>query len=208
MKNKMCMLIPWAAGLLLWVASDDIQSAWKSRFDRREGDIIFQSLPRGPMVDAIEGATASEWSHCGVIMRENNAWVVYESLGDVHVTPLRHWIRRGRGNMKFDVCRLNPETPFDVEKLRLALKSFLGRPYDFHMAPDDENIYCSELVHKAYDLAAEIKIGEWQTLGSLDWKPFENFILTIEPVVPLEREMITPVALTRSKLLELIHTER
>jgi hypothetical protein len=37
----------------------------------QEGDIIFQSLPHHELVDAIEGATRSPWSHCGVVMREN-----------------------------------------------------------------------------------------------------------------------------------------
>ncbi|MCL2103828.1 MAG: hypothetical protein FWH21_02020 [Kiritimatiellaeota bacterium] len=174
-------------------------------FEFREGDLIFQSLPRtSELVDAIEGATQSAWSHCGVIMREDNQWVVYEAIGNVHHTLLPDWIRRGRGE-RFEVYRLKPGIAFDTENLRAQLKSFWGKPYDFHYAPDDSAIYCSELVYKAYDRAADIQIGTWQTLGSLDWKRFENFILTIEPEVPLERLMITPVALTRSERVERVH---
>ena len=169
------------------------------RLAYREGDIIFQSLPRCDLVDAIEGATGSEWSHCGVIMQEDGAWVVYEALGDVHHTPIADWVVRGRNNGRFEVYRLAPGLTFDVEQLRHHLKLFWGKPYDIHYAPDDSAIYCSELIYKAYDRAAGIPIGEWQALGSLDWKRFEAFILTIEPAVPLDRLMITPVALTRSE---------
>lgn len=176
-----------------------------SAFVYHEGDIVFQSLPHNALVDAIEGATKSEWSHCGVVMRERDGWFVYEALGTVHRTPLSTWIQRGRGGGRYAVYRLKPDTVFDVEKLRDHLGVFLGKEYDLHYAPDDSEIYCSELVHKAYDRAAGIKIGAWQTLGSLDWKPFEGFILTIESSVPLERSMVTPVALTRSELVERVH---
>jgi hypothetical protein len=37
-------------------------------------------------------------------------------------------------------------------------------------------IYCSELVYLAYDRGCGIKIGEWEKLGSLNWKPKETFI--------------------------------
>jgi len=33
--------------------------------DKQEGDLVFQSLPRGPLVDAIEGVTGSEWATGG-----------------------------------------------------------------------------------------------------------------------------------------------
>jgi uncharacterized protein YycO len=169
------------------------------RFEYREGDLIFQSLPRNKLVDAIEGMTQSEWSHCGVVMRENGAWVVYEALGDVHHTPLVSWIRRGRDNGRFAVYRIKDTTAFDIEKLRAALQSFWGKPYDYHYAPDDSAIYCSELIYKAFDRAAGIQIGEWQPLGSMHWKPFEAFLLTIEPVIPLGCPIVSPVSQTRSK---------
>ena len=176
------------------------------KYEYREGDMIFQPLPHGELVDAIEGATKSEWSHCGVIMREDGKWVVYEAIGPVLHTPLLDWIRRGRDE-KFEVYRVKPDTPFDVEKLREALKFYWGKPYDLHYAPDDSAIYCSELIYKAYDRAAGIKIGEWQTLGSLKWQPFLALILSIEPSgVPTDRLMITPVAMTLSKLVERVHT--
>ncbi len=173
-----------------------------ANFPYNEGDIIFQSLPHNRLVDAIEGVTKSSWSHCGVIMRENGAWVVYEALGTVHRTPLEKWIAQGRNGGACAIYRPVPSATPDIEKLRAQLGAMLGKPYDFHYAPGDEEIYCSELVYKAYDRAQGLKLGTWEKLGDLDWKPFEAFILTIEDSVPLERPMITPVALTRSELLQ------
>lgn len=194
--------------LLLLLCAGACKNGTASRqalFAYQEGDIIFQSLPRGDLVNAIEGMTKSEWSHCGLVMRENGQWVVYEALDTVHRTPLSAWIQRGRNNGNFEVYRLKPAVPVDAEQLRRHLQPFLGKPYDFHYAPDDSEIYCSELVYKVFDRAQNIKIGTWQTLGSLDWKPFENFILTIESSVPLERMMISPVALTRSDLVARVY---
>ena len=41
-------------------------------YQPREGDILFQSLPHGELVDAIEGIAESNRSHCGVLMRSGN----------------------------------------------------------------------------------------------------------------------------------------
>ena len=40
-------------------------------YQPREGDIIFQSLPKMDLVLAIEGCTESKFSHCGVVIKDN-----------------------------------------------------------------------------------------------------------------------------------------
>jgi len=41
-----------------------------------------------------------------------------------------------------------------------------------------------------------------ERLGDLNWKPFEAFIRSMEDgELPLDRQMITPVGLTRSPLV-------
>jgi len=39
------------------------------RYRPVEGDLLFQSLPHCPLVDAIENATQSSYSHCGMVVR-------------------------------------------------------------------------------------------------------------------------------------------
>jgi|GEM_PF-2251968 len=187
------------------VATDDLENRENADCDWREGDIIFQSLPHGELVDAIEGVTQSEWSHCGVIMLEDGAWVVYEALGEVIYTPLAAWIKRGRGE-KYVLYRLKPDIDLDVKKLRQALQSFLGKVYDYYYEPDDSAIYCSELVYKTYDRSEGIQLGVWETLGSLNWEPFEEFNRTSGMNMPLDNPMITPVGLTRSEFLVQVET--
>jgi len=48
-------------------------------YDKREGDIVFQSLPTCELTDAIEGISKSPWSHCGVLVREHGKWMVAEA---------------------------------------------------------------------------------------------------------------------------------
>ena len=81
-----------------------------------------------------------------------------------------------------------------------ALDHYLGRPYDYHYAPGDREIYCSELVFDAFRDAFGVKLGEWQRLGDLNWKPYERMIRRTEKgAVPLDRRIITPIGLTRTE---------
>lgn len=173
--------------------------------DKKEGDILFQSLPRGDLVDAIEGITNSEWSHCGILLKRNGDWVVAEAIGEVRFTPLHLWISRGRSS-KVASYRVRNLTAGYEDRLHAGVQGFIGRPYDFRYAPEDDEIYCSELVYKVFDRELSTKIGQWELLGDLNWKPFEAFVRQMENGdLPLDRSMITPVALTRSDLVDKVH---
>lgn len=177
-----------------------------ARYTPREGDVVFQSLPNGPLVEAIEGITNSPLSHCGVVMKNaDGRWVVHEAIGVVRETPLYLWIVRGRG-ARLDVWRLRDIEGRDLAALRAALETHAGKAYDYRYAPDDAEIYCSELVFKAYRDAYAVELGEWENLGDLNWRPFEAFIREMEGgSLPLGRPMITPVGLTRDSSLEKVY---
>ena len=177
-----------------------------ARYTPREGDVVFQSLPHGPLVEAIEGITNSPLSHCGVVMKNaDGRWVVHEAIGMVRETPLYLWIVRGRG-ARLDVWRLRDIEGRDLAALRAALETHAGKAYDYRYAPDDAEIYCSELVFKAYLDAYAVELGEWENLGDLNWRPFEAFIREMEGgALPLGRPMITPVGLTRDSSLEKVY---
>jgi Permuted papain-like amidase enzyme, YaeF/YiiX, C92 family len=175
-------------------------------YSPREGDIVFQSLPRGDLVNAIEGITQSPFSHCGVVMKNTDgAWVVHESIGMVRETPLYLWIVRGRG-ARIDAWRTRDAALADPAKLLPALKHYAGRPYDYSYAPGDDKIYCSELVFLAYRDATGVELGTWEKLGDLNWRPYERFIRDTEGgKLPLDRPMVSPVSVTRSPLLEKVY---
>lgn len=177
-----------------------------ARYEPREGDVVFQSLPRGDLVDAIEGITRSPFSHCGVVMKNaDGRWVVHEAIGVVRETPLYLWVVRGRGG-RLDAWRWREMGGRSPLALKAGLEKYSGRNYDYRYAPGDDEIYCSELVFKAYRDAYGAELGEWETLGDLNWRPFEAFIREMEGgPLPLERPMITPVGVTRSAALEKVY---
>src|SRR5882757_7813435 len=61
----------------------------------REGDIIFQTS-LSAQSKAIQLATHSQYSHCGIIHIKGNEHFVYEAVEPVKWTPLNKWISRGQ----------------------------------------------------------------------------------------------------------------
>ena len=187
----------------------NVPSLWQlCVYQPQEGDIVLQSLPHGELVDAIEGVTRSPWSHCGVVIHEHHCWWVVESIGHVRKTLLPLWVIRGRRGA-FEAYRSTSALPPPSESLHTALDHYMGRPYDYHYAPGDSEIYCSELVYDAFHDAFGVKLGEWQRLGDLKWKPFEKLIKwTEQGPVPLDRQMITPIGLTHTDLLTRVYPKK
>lgn len=170
------------------------------RYAPQEGDLVFQSLPHNPLIDAIEGCTGSPYSHCGLVTRKNGKWVVVEAVGPVKETPLFSWIRQGRrsGLAVYRLTRERDRIPSMIAEAR----AMTGRPYDIHYALDDGAIYCSELIWKAWNRSGGTPLGSLTTLGALDWRPHEAVIRRIENGgLPLDRPMITPVEVTRDPRL-------
>lgn len=175
----------------------------------QEGDVVFQSLPRSPLVNAIEGVSRSPYSHCALVARKDGQWIVYEAFHRVEATPLRTFLFRGREH-GFAVYRLRPSYRDFVPATIENATQYLGRPYDVRYRMDDEQIYCSELIFKAYRQAsAGDELGKPIRLGDLNWRPF---VATIEHFeggpAPLDREIITPQALAAAPELELVTSFR
>jgi hypothetical protein len=204
-------LLAGSAGLavvvVLAILAATYAPAWMAywSYEPQEGDIVFQSLPRSPLVIAIEGASHSPYSHCGLVAKVDGDWVVYEAFRQVEATPLREVLFRGRGQ-GFAVYRLKPEFQHYIPATTTAIRAYLGRPYDARYRMDDEQIYCSELIYKAYATASGgQKLGELVRLGDLDWQPYQETIERLEGgPTPVEREMIAPRDLARAAQLELV----
>ncbi|MBF0197625.1 MAG: hypothetical protein HQL32_07935 [Planctomycetes bacterium] len=155
------------------------------------------------LVIAIEGCTNSNYSHCGVVIKENGEYVVIESLGMVKITPLRDFLAQSRDEY-YDVFRLKKkyQTQEILTKYRDNLKSYLFSPYDSRYRMDDLYIYCSELPYKAFLKTTGEKMGKLQSLGTMNWKPYEETIKKYENgPVPHERLMISPINLSKASQL-------
>jgi len=177
------------------------------RYSPQEGDVVFQSLPHGDLVDAIEGITHSPYSHCGVVLRNDKSqWVVIESIFNVHETPLFLWLMRGRGG-EFAAYRLDAKYVPLLPEFKKDLLAYAGQPYDFDYDMSKGNgVYCSSLVYLAFDKAAGEKMGVPEKLGDLNWKPYEHFIQAEQyGKLPLDRNMITPASLARAPQLHEVY---
>lgn len=179
--------------------------AQAAEYQPQEGDVLFQSTPHNALTDTIEDATASPYSHCGLVHKASDGWVVIEAIGPVKETPMREWIARGRGE-RIAVFRLKEAYLDKIPAFVKAAQSYEGLPYDIHYEFDDRAIYCSELVFKAFHTATGEEMGKVQTLGELKIEGHEDFIKSLEGgTIPRDRKMITPRSLSEASQLEKVY---
>ena len=176
-------------------------------YQPKEGDLYFQSLPRNAVVNAIEGASESPYSHCGILVRKGDAWFILEAIGPVRETPLAKWINQAR-DRHYDVFRLEVEHERNIPAFIKAAKEYMGRPYDIRYRMDDKKIYCSELIFKGYRDATGESLGKLVKFGDLKWVRHTPVILAIEGSIPLNRIMITPRHLSEAKQLEKVFSSK
>lgn len=172
----------------------------------QDGDLIFQtSLSR--QSKAIQLATHSKYSHCGIIYKVNNKLYVFEAVQPVKLTPLNEWIKRGQGG-HYVIKRLkNAEkvlSPAVLKKMKKTGNAFTGKSYDLTFEWSDDKIYCSELIWKIYQRAAGVEIGKLQKLGEFDLSAPEIKKIMKERYgnkIPLQEMVISPAAMFDSELL-------
>jgi len=174
--------------------------------DLREGDLIFQtSLSR--QSQAIQLATKSKYSHCGLIYKDGKEYYVFEAVQPIKRTPLDKWIARGKDG-KYVIKRLKNAdqvlTPATLAKMKQIGDGFNGKNYDLAFEWSDDKIYCSELIWKIYQRATGLEIGKLEKLSDFD--------LTNEAVkqkmkerygnrIPMNEKVISPAAIFGSELL-------
>jgi len=172
----------------------------------QNGDIIFHVSLSG-QGKAIQLATKSKYTHCGIIYEENGKFWVYEAIQPVQMTPLSDWIRRGdKGH--YVIKRLKNAstvlTPEVLKKMKGYSKRFQGKNYDIYFSWTDERIYCSELVWKIYYQITGIQIGKLQKLKDFDLTSPEVKQKMKERYgnnIPLEEDVISPASMYDSELL-------
>jgi uncharacterized protein YycO len=172
----------------------------------KNGDLIFQTSLSGQS-KAIQLATKSKYSHCGLIYKDGNDFYVFEAVQPVKRTPLDKWIARGQDG-KYVIKRLKNAdqvlTPTTLTKMKQVGDQFKGKNYDLTFEWSDDKIYCSELIWKIYQRATGIEIGKLEKLSDFD--------LTNEAVkkkmkerygdkIPTEEIVISPASIFDSELL-------
>ncbi len=172
----------------------------------KDGDMIFQSSI-SPQCKAIQLATRSPYSHCGIIFYENGNPYVLEAVQPVTVTKLEHWIARGE-KQHYAVKRLKNAdqvlTNSTLAKMKSIGKNFLGKNYDATFEWSDDKIYCSELIWKIYQRGAGIEVGKLEKLKDFDLSSPEVKTKLKERYgnsVPLNETVISPASIFNSALL-------
>lgn len=184
----------------------------------KEGDLIFHQSMSSQSA-AITEATGSTWTHVGVLVKEQNQWLVVEAIAKVSVTPLQKFIDRGR-NKDFRVLRVQTTirnephdlSPVQIAALKKRLQTFLGIPYDIYFEWSEEAIYCSELSFKAFQRELGIEVGQVQKWGDMKLDGPEVQRLLKERFeqtgkeMDLTQDVVTPVAQMNSSHLKLIYS--
>lgn len=167
-------------------------------------DIIFQTST-SPQSQAIQLATRSPYSHCGILYKRVGAWQVLEATSPVvKLTPLRNWVYRGKGE-HFVIKRLHDAdsvlTPAAIKRMQAAGEPFWRLTYDAQFGWSDDRMYCSELVWKVYDRGLHRRIGRLQQLKDFDLSnPAVKAKLTERygNNLPLDETVISPVSIFNS----------
>lgn len=172
----------------------------------QNGDLIFQTSLSGQS-KAIQVATKSKYSHCGIIYKEGGNVFVFEAVQPVKRTPLDKWIARGQ-NGKYVIKRLKNAdevlTSSALAKMKEEGNRFNGKNYDLTFEWSDDKIYCSELIWKVYQRATGIEIGKPEKLSDFD---LSNEVVQRKMKdrygnkIPMNETVISPAAIFDSKLL-------
>jgi hypothetical protein len=174
----------------------------------REGDIVFQSSI-SPQCKAIEAATHSPWTHCGMVLKQHGKLYVLEAVEPVIYTPLADWAARSRNHIV--VKRVKDDSIIDstiIDKMKKAGEKYRGKHYDAFFEWSDERIYCSELVWKIYKETTGLEIGKLKPLGSFDLSSSivkQTMAQRYGNKIPLQEKMIAPSVMFESELLKTVY---
>jgi len=173
----------------------------------RDGDIVFRlgdartMLGWFPLSYFISQATASPFSHTGIIALEDGATVVYDcSSAGIQRQPFAVWMLDCVGPL--GVKRLKPEHRGRIPGvLDFCRKIFEQQvPFDYEFRMDDAKFYCLELTEKAFRsqglaLSEPVRIGDWEDLTNYPLTVFAGLrftALALDQPITLDQPVYLP----------------
>lgn len=114
------------------------------------GDLVFFEAAQGnEFEDAINSATSDEsagFIHVAIVEVSNDSLFLIQA--ETEGVTRRLWDRSAE-KAAYSIMRLRFSKPLAVRAVERA-KTFIGQPYDWYYLPDNDAMYCSELVYESY----------------------------------------------------------
>ena len=170
-------------------------------YEPRNGDVVLQAS-RSVRSALIRKASRSKYSHVGLIEVSPEGVFVIEAIAPVSRTPWAQWRARGEGGWATVLRAKSLEAPV-LRRVVAAAKRELGKPYDARYRWDDERLYCSELVVKAFARGADLSIGRQEQVKSLELTA-ADLKLAAKLGVSAEQSLVTPGSLATDEAFEVI----
>lgn len=190
----------------------------------KTGDIVFQNTDTSAS-DAIMLASGTLYTHVGLVeIDKAGKPIVIEAVGPVRAIPLEKWLRNGTGK-RVTVKRIKGLSEASAKQAVSGARKYLGRPYDHYFYETRDAIYCSELIHAAFQEGAGRSVGREEKVRDLNidtgaaqllirrrWKShplckvkkaksFEACYALI-----LDQTLVTPASIARDAQFETIYT--
>lgn len=183
------------------------------RPELKEGDLLFQDLDCGSMCDAIEtvteGVNGMDFSHCAMVIRDNDTLKVIEAIGEgVVITPLKEFIKR---SSKIQAARLKGGNEAMLKRACRYAKALKGKAYDEVFLLNNDQYYCSELLYEAFKSANYGK--EVFGLAPMTFKDpsthefypvWVDYYKQLKCSIPEGKPGLNPGSISRSKRLKLV----
>lgn len=116
----------------------------------RTGDLVFFKVSQGnEFEDAINSTTSDKpdgFIHVAIIEVSNDSLFLIQA--ETEGVTRRLW-DRSTEKAAYSIMRLRFSKPLAVKAVERA-KAFIGQPYDWYYLPDNDAMYCSELVYESY----------------------------------------------------------
>lgn len=122
--------------------------------DLKNADLVFVGAENSAFSQAIKSATAkggTDYTHMGIVEVAKNGVFIIEatSINGVVRTAWADFAKANEGR-GMNVMRLKKGIKFNAKAIIARAKGFLGQAYDWNFLPDNDKMYCSELVYEAY----------------------------------------------------------
>ena len=147
---------------------EEFQSKRPEAAQLETGDIVFIQS-RSKQATALGAAMKGTYNHVGIVFVTSDGPQVIAAEDSLRQLPYDQFIRR-HGATKIAFKRLTDDSKLTKESLRpMQIFSFTtrGSDYDFAFGWDDDKLYSSEYVHKAFAKIDGVELGRKETLMSL-----------------------------------------